>query len=330
MNKKFPISILDLAPILQGHTVSDTFAHSLDLAQHAERWAYTRYWLAEHHNMPNIASSATAILIGYLAEHTKSLRIGSGGIMLPNHAPLMVAEQFGTLASLYPGRIDLGLGRAPGTDPLTSRALRRDIMGAQHFHLMIRDLQTFFSKENSTASVRAIPGEGVEVPLWLLGSSTDSAHLAAAKGLPYAFASHFAPRDLHAALDIYRSEFQPSDQLDAPYKMACVNVIAAQTDAEAEHLATSFYQMALGIIRGSRHPLSPPVENMEAIWSPGEAYAVKQMMQYSFIGSPQKVEAQLKAFIKDTDIDELMVTAHIYRHQDRLKSYEILAGLDLI
>ena len=329
MENSFPISILDLAPILQGHTITDTFANSLDLAQHAERWSYKRYWLAEHHNMPNIASSATAILIGYLAENTQSIRIGSGGIMLPNHAPLMVAEQFGTLGSLYPGRIDLGLGRAPGTDPLTSRALRRDIMGAQHFHLMIRDLQTFLSKENHTASVRAIPGEGVEVPLWLLGSSTDSAHLAAAKGLPYAFASHFAPRDLHAALDIYRSEFQASQELEHPYSMACVNVIAADTDAEAEHLASSFYQMALGIIRGSRHPLSPPVESMEAIWTPGEAYAVKQMMQYSFIGSASTVEQKLQDFIRDTEIDELMVTAHIYSHADRLKSYEILSGLNL-
>lgn len=329
MENRFPISVLDLAPILQGHSIATTFANSLDLAQKTENWGYTRYWLAEHHNMPNIASSATAVLIGQLAAHTRRMRIGSGGIMLPNHAPLMVAEQFGTLGTLFPGRIDLGLGRAPGTDPATSRALRRDVAGAQHFHQLIAELQTYLSGENASGPVRAIPGEGVDVPLWVLGSSTDSAHLAASKGLPYAFASHFAPRDLHAALDIYRKEFQPSAQLSRPRVMACVNVIAADTDALAGHLATSFFLLALGIIRGSRHPLAPPVESMETIWSPGEAYAVEQMMRYSFIGSPATVQTGLREFIRETKLDELMVTAHIYRHTDRLKTYEILSGLDL-
>ncbi len=320
-----PLSVLDLAPITEGNTAETTFKNSLKLAQSVEALGYKRYWLAEHHNMDSVASSATAVLIGYIAGGTKTMRVGSGGIMLPNHAPLVVAEQFGTLASLYPGRIDLGLGRAPGTDQLTAAALRRNRMEtAQDFPEDILALQKYFSAENRNAKVRAIPGEGLDIPIWILGSSTDSAHLAALFGLPYAFASHFAPTHFLTAIDIYRKNFRPSQYLSEPYVMACVNVIAADTNAEAERLATSYYRLATGIITGKRRPLQPPVDSMEGLWSEYEEAAVKQMTHYAFIGDAEKVSRNLSHFQQETQLDEIMVTSHIYDPQARIHSYEVL------
>lgn len=317
--------MLDLAPITEGNTAETTFKNSLKLAQSVEALGYHRYWLAEHHNMDSVASSATAILIGHIAGGTTTMRVGSGGIMLPNHAPLVVAEQFGTLASLYPGRIDLGLGRAPGTDQLTAAALRRNRMEtAQDFPEDIIALQTYFSAENRNAKVRAIPGEGLTIPIWILGSSTDSAHLAAMFGLPYAFASHFAPTHFLTAIDIYRKNFRPSKYLSQPYVMACVNVIAADTTADAEKLATSYYRLATGIITGKRKPLQPPVDSMDGLWSEYEEAAVKQMTHYAFIGDAEKVRSKLSYFQQETQLDEIMVTSHIYDPQARIHSYEVL------
>lgn len=322
--KNVKLSVLDLAPIPEGATPADTFRNSAQLAQAAEAAGYHRYWLAEHHNMPGVASAATSILIGHIAGKTSSIRVGSGGIMLPNHAPLIIAEQFGTLESLYPGRIDLGLGRAPGTDQITSMALRRHSNGTD-FASEIRELKTYFSSDNSVSRVRAIPGEGLDIPIWILGSSTDSAYLAGALGLPYAFASHFAPAHLHHALQIYREQFRPSEQLSAPYTMACVNVIAASDDAYADKLATSFYQLATGIVSGKRRQLQAPVDSMEGLWTEYEEAAVRQMMAYSFIGGKERVLTGLRQFLKQTVVDELMVTAHIYDPNDRIKSYQLLA-----
>lgn len=320
-----PLSVLDLAPVLEGKTPADAFHNSLRLAQHVEKLGFKRFWMAEHHNMVSVASSATAVLLGYIAGGTSTMRVGSGGIMLPNHAPLVVAEQFGTLASLYPGRIDLGLGRAPGTDQVTARALRRDNLGAgSDFPAQVEELQQYLSYDNHTGPVRAIPGEGLDIPIWILGSSTDSAYLAAAMGLPYAFASHFAPAQLHAALKIYRQHFKPSEFLDAPYTMACVNVIAADTDAAANRLATSFYQLFLGIIRGRLRRLGPPIDSMEGVWTEYEAAHAQQMLSCSFIGSAASVQAGLQQFLDETQVDEIMSTAHIYDQEARLYSYEIL------
>jgi luciferase family oxidoreductase group 1 len=320
-----PISVLDLAPIIEGKTIADTLHNSLDLASTAEKLKYNRYWLAEHHNMESIASSATAVLIGYIAGGTSTIRVGSGGIMLPNHAPLVVAEQFGTLASLYPGRIDLGLGRAPGTDQLTAMALRRDRFAANDFNENIQELSTYLSAENKTGRVRAIPGEGLDIPIWILGSSTDSAYLAAYLGLPYAFASHFAPTYLHDAFKIYKQNFRSSKHLKEPYTMACVNVMAADTDAEANYLATSFYQLAMGIVRGKTRPIQPPVDTLEGIWNEFEEAAVKERMQYTFIGSPTTIKDKLQQFLDETEVDELMIVSHIYEHAARVHSYEIVA-----
>ena len=286
-----PLSVLDLAPILEGSNATETFKNSLSLARKVEELGYHRYWLAEHHNMESIASAATAVLIGHIAGGTSNIRVGSGGIMLPNHSPLVIAEQFGTLGSLYPGRIDLGLGRAPGTDQLTAMALRRNHMEtAMDFPENVMDLMRYFSPDNRTAKVRAIPGEGVDIPMWILGSSTDSAKLAAMLGLPYAFATHFAPTHFRAAVQIYRANFRQSQYLDAPYVMACVNVIAADTDEQANKLATSFYQLAINIIRGKSQPLKPPVDTMDGIWTEYEEATVKQMMAYTFIGDAAKVK----------------------------------------
>ncbi|HSU80307.1 MAG TPA: LLM class flavin-dependent oxidoreductase, partial [Candidatus Angelobacter sp.] len=283
--KGITLSVLDLAPILLGATARDSFHNSLKLAQATESYGYKRYWLAEHHNMEGIASSATSVLIGYIAGGTSKIRVGSGGIMLPNHAPLVVAEQFGTLESLYPGRIDLGLGRAPGTDQLTSMALRRDLRGSvNEFPNNVQELIGYFEPKQEGKRVRAVPGEGLEVPIWLLGSSTYSAQLAAMLGLPFAFASHFAPTQLREALSIYRDNFTPSDRLKEPYALACVNVVAANTDDEANYLATSLYQSFLGIIRGTARTLLPPVENMEAHWNDMEKAHVHQSLKYTFIG----------------------------------------------
>lgn len=326
--RDIPYSVLDLATVIQGKTPADTFVSSLDLARHVESWGYTRYWLAEHHNMISVASSATSVAIGYIAGGTKKIRVGSGGIMLPNHAPLVIAEQFGTLESLYPGRIDLGLGRAPGTDQLTAMAIRGDRFAAvNNFPQEVRKLQTYFSAENSSAKVRAIPGEGLEIPIWILGSSTDSAHLAAAMGLPYAFASHFAPAQFLTAIDIYRREFKPSEYLQKPYVLSCVNVIAADTDAEANKLATSLYQMFRGIITGERNLLQPPVDNIADVLSSYEAEQINQMLACTFVGSKALVKEDMESFLAQTQVDEIMVSAHIFDHQAKLRSYEIFAEL---
>ena len=320
-------SVLDLATIIEGKTAADSFHNSLSLAKRAEELGYTRYWFAEHHNMAGVASSATAVLIGYVAAGTSTIRVGSGGIMLPNHAPLIVAEQFGTLASIYPDRIDLGLGRAPGTDPLTAMAIRGQNFGReQNFPADILQLQKFFSVENSTSNLRAIPGEGLDIPIWVLGSSTDSARVAAALGLPYAFASHFAPTYFLEAIRLYRQHFQPSEYLKEPYVMACVNVVAANTDQEAARLATSVQQLFLGVISGKRRLLQPAVDDIASILSEAERYAVQQMLQYSFIGSQSGIEKKLMEFIEQTSVNEIMATSHIYDHPARVHSYEIFAG----
>ncbi len=321
-----PFSVLDLATVAQGQTPADTFKHSLELARHVEKLGYTRYWFAEHHNMISVASSATAVLIGYIAGGTSSIRVGSGGIMLPNHAPLIVAEQFGTLASLYPGRIDLGLGRAPGTDQVTAKAIRGQNFETVHsFQNDIKKLQLLFSNDNSTNEVRAIPGEGLDIPIWILGSSTDSARLAAAMGLPYAFASHFAPAYFKNAIDIYRQNFKPSEHLQKPYLLACVNVVAADTDEEASYLATSVQQFFMGVVTGKRNLLPPPVVSMDNIWTVYEEAAVKQMLTYSFIGGPETIKNEISAFVADNQINELMATSHIFDHQAKLRSYELFA-----
>jgi luciferase family oxidoreductase group 1 len=323
-----PFSILDLSPINQGSDAAQAFRNSLDLAQHAERWGYKRFWLAEHHNMPGIASAATAVAIGYVAGGTRTIRVGSGGVMLPNHAPLVIAEQFGTLHSLYGDRIDLGLGRAPGTDQRTARALRRDFAGtAESFPRDVLELQALLGPVQSGQAVRAVPGAGSRVPLWLLGSSTYSAQLAAALGLPFAFASHFAPADLMPALALYRAQFRPSEQLERPYAMVGVNVFAAETESEARRLATSLQQQFISLRRGAPGPLPPPVESMDAHWSPMERAGVEHALAYSVVGTPDAVEQGLKAIIADTEADELMLTAQIYDHAARLRSFEIAADV---
>lgn len=321
-------SVLDLVPIALGNTHVQSMQNSLDLAINVEKFGYKRFWVSEHHNTDTLVSSATVVLLGYLAQGTSKIRIGSGGIMLPNHAPLIVAEQFGTLATLYPNRIDLGLGRAPGTDQLTAHALRRGKQeSVQDFPNDIEELQTYFSKENQDGRVRAIPGEGLDIPIYLLGSSTFSAQLAAKKGLPYAFASHFAPTHLLDALDLYKGGFTASKYLDKPYSMACVNVFVADTDQEAEYLASSFYQMALGIITNAREPLQPPVEDMDEIWNYQQKSMVQNMMYFTFKGTQQTVEKELGAFIRSTGVDEIIVTSHIYDHSARIKSYKLLSEL---
>jgi len=326
--KSTPFSVLDLVPVVEGATRSEAIAHSLNLAQHVERLGYRRFWISEHHNMESLASASPVLLISHIAQHTSRIRVGSGGVMLPNHAPLIVAEQFGTLATLFPNRIDLGLGRAPGTDPRTAMALRRyQQETVQDFPNNIEELQLYLSEENSTGAVRAIPGEGLDIPLYLLGSSTFSAQLAGKKGLPYAFASHFAPTHLHDALHLYHQHFQPSKQLDKPYTMACVNVIIADTDAEAQRLATSAKRFMLGVIRNTRKPLAPPVDSMEGEWLPHEQAQIEHMMRYSFIGSPQTVAADLEKFKEQTQVDEIIAISHIYDHKARLKSYEHLSSL---
>lgn len=323
-----PVSVLDLATIVEGETPTHAFKRSLLLAQEAERLGYTRYWFAEHHNMESVASAATAVLIGYVAGGTKTIRVGAGGIMLPNHAPLIIAEQFGTLESLYSGRIDLGLGRAPGTDGLTAMALRRNLQaGADSFPNDVIELINYLGPRDEAARVRAIPGEGTEVPVWLLGSSTYSAQLAAHLGLPFAFAAHFAPTYLEEALLLYKQNFQPSQYLQEPYAMACVNVIAAGTDSEAAHLATSFYQVFLGLIRNKRRPLQPPIEEALMDWTEAEKLALQQMMKYSFIGSAGKVQNELGAFVAKTGVDEIMVAAHIYDFEAKKKSYGLVAEM---
>jgi len=319
-------SILDLALVSEGHSLKQTFNNSLALAQNAEQFGYTRFWLAEHHNAVNIGSSATSVLIGYVAEGTNTLRIGSGGIMLPNHSPLIVAEQFGTLGALYPDRIDLGLGRAPGTDRETAQAIRSDFMQAAHkFPEDLEAIQQYFSLDNAESKIRATVAEGVEVPIYILGSSTDSAHLAARKGLPYAFASHFATRHLEEALEIYRKEFQPSAALSQPYVMAGVNIIIGETDAEAESFATSLIRMFLGIFTGKRDYMQPPTAMTQEYREIMEHPQVHQMLKYSFIGSKATVKSQIKSFLETHPVDELIAVTNIYDIQDRIRSYELFA-----
>lgn len=322
-----PVSILDLIPINQGDTAADALHNSLDLAQHAEQWGYSRFWVAEHHNMPNIASSATSVIIGYLASATQRIRIGAGGIMLPNHAPIVVAEQFGTLASLYPGRIDLGLGRAPGSDPLTMRALRRDPARADNFADEVAELQSYFTSALKPRTIQAIPGAGVDVPLWILGSSLFGAHLAAVMGLPYVFAAHFAPDYLFEALNAYRSNFQPSQRLPKPYAVICVNAVVADSDRQAERLFTTMQQSVVNLIRGERQLMMPPVDDIESYWSPIEKQRVSNMLRCSFVGSKTTVKNKLQTFIDETQADEIMVSTNVYDQQERLYSYQSLAEL---
>ncbi|HEY0322181.1 MAG TPA: LLM class flavin-dependent oxidoreductase [Pyrinomonadaceae bacterium] len=323
-----PFSVLDLAPIKEGGTISESFRETLDLARHAEQSGYRRYWLAEHHNIASIASAATSVLIGYVACGTKTIRVGSGGIMLPNHAPLIIAEQFGTLESLYPGRIDLGIGRAPGTDQLTMRALRRNPVNVEEdFPRDVVELLSYFAPSRKGQMVRAVPGEGLRVPVWLLGSSLYSAQLAALLGLPFAFASHFAPDYLLQALKIYRSEFRPSEALREPYAMPCVNVFVADTETEASRLFTSIQQAFINLRRNQPGLLPPPIDSMEGHWSEFERAGVEHALRYSFVGSPESVRRGLAAFIDLTKADELMVTAQIFDHPARLRSFDLLAGV---
>lgn len=320
-------SILDLAAVSAGDSMKQTFEKSMKAAQYAEQLRYTRYWFSEHHNMESVASAATAILIGYVAQGTKSIRVGSGGIMLPNHSPLIIAEQFGTLESMFPGRIDLGLGRAPGTDPLTAMTIRNQPPDAPYdFKANIRQLQQYFSTGNATAKVRALPGEGVDVPLWILGSSTESALLAAELGLPYAFAAHFAPARLMQALHLYRKHFQPSSYLSAPYTLACVNVIAADTTKEAQFLSTSLFKLFQGIFTNNRSPLQAPVafEALESSLTEAQRIGINQMLACTFIGSKEAAGAELKAFLQATNVEEVMVTSYIFDFEKRLYNYKLV------
>ncbi len=323
------LSILDLAPIVEGGNAADALRNTLDLARHAEAWGYQRFWLAEHHNMAGLACSATAVLIGHVAGGTRSIRVGSGGIMLPNHAPLVVAEQFGTLATLYPDRIDLGLGRAPGTDMLTARALRRTLEGAgeDRFPQDVLELQAYLGEPRPDQAVRAIPGSGTHVPIWLLGSSLYSAQLAAHLGLPFAFASHFAPDQLLQALQLYRGGYRPSARWPRPHAMVAVNVVAAPSDAEAARLFTSLQLRFLGMRRGQRGPLPRPVGSMDGLWTEAERGGVASMLEMSAVGGPETVAQQLAHIVEVTRADELIVACAVHEHAARLRSYEILAGL---
>lgn len=322
-----PLSILDLAPIAEGGDAAQSFRNCVDLAQHGERWGYQRFWLAEHHGMPGIASAATSVLIAHVAGHTARIRVGAGGIMLPNHSPLVIAEQFGTLESLFPGRIDLGLGRAPGSDHATARALRRNLASdADEFPQDVVELMDYFA-DSPRRQVRAVPGAGLKVPVWILGSSLFGAQLAAALGLPYAFASHFAPQMMMQAIETYRATFRPSAQLDKPYVMLGFNVFAADTDEEAQYLATSMQQAFVNLRSGRPTRLKPPVRDYLGQIGPAERAMLDQVLSCSAIGSPGTVAAQLKEFIGRTGADELMVTSQIYEHAKRLRSYEITAQI---
>jgi luciferase family oxidoreductase group 1 len=323
-----PVSVLDLSPIRQGGTAAESFRNTLDLARHAERLGYKRFWVAEHHSLPGIASAATAVVIGHIAGGTSRIRVGAGGIMLPNHAPLVVAEQFGTLESLFPGRIDLGLGRAPGGDAQTARALRRHLGGSgDRFPQDLQELTDYFKPGGPGNGVHAVPGEGLDVPVWLLGSSDFSARLAAERGLPFAFASHFAPDYLHEALALYRRYFEPSKELDEPHVMVAANVFAADTDAEARRLFTSAQQQFLNLVRGTPGLLPPPVESMDRVWFPHERAHVERMTRCSAVGPPETVRRWLEQFAAETQADELILAGQIYDHAARLRSFEIAAAV---
>ncbi|NGM88695.1 LLM class flavin-dependent oxidoreductase [Parapusillimonas sp. SGNA-6] len=322
-----PFSILDLSPITEGSTAAVSFRNTLDIAQHAEKWGYRRYWMAEHHGMPGIASAATSILIAHVAAGTSAIRVGAGGIMLPNHSPLVIAEQFGTLESLYPGRIDLGLGRAPGSDQVTNRALRRNLStDPDEFPRDVLELMDFMSDEPHQ-SVLAVPGKGLNVPIWILGSSLFGAQLAAALGLPYAFASHFAPQQMMQAIQLYRSTFKPSARLAQPYVMLGFNVFAADTDEEAHYLATSWQQSFVNLRSGRPSRLPPPMKGYLEQLGPQAQDLLQHVLSCSAIGAPATVDAQLRAFIERTGADELMITSNMFDHQARLRSYEITAQL---
>ncbi|HTP40227.1 MAG TPA: LLM class flavin-dependent oxidoreductase [Steroidobacteraceae bacterium] len=323
--RELPLSILDLAWIPEGSNAATALGHSRDLVQHAESWGFNRHWVAEHHNMPGVACTATAVVLGYLAAATRRIRVGSGGVMLPNHAPLIIAEQFGTLDTLYPGRIDLGLGRAPGTDGLTVRALRRDPANAEHFASDVQELQYFFDAEAARGRVQAVPAAGRNVPIWILGSSTWGAQLAAALGLPFAFAAHFAPRDLEQALHLYRSGFKPSPQLERPYVMVGVHVYAADTDAEARLLATTLQQMFLALHAGRPRALQPPRADLEQVTPAADLAGVVATMRYASIGTRDRVLANLAEIAGRTQADELIIAAPMFDHAARMHSYELIA-----
>ena len=321
-----PFSVLDLSPILLGGTATDALRNSRDLAGHAERLGYLRYWLAEHHNMPGVASAATAVAIGYVAGGTSKIRVGAGGGMLPNHSPLVIAEQFGTLESLYPGRIDLAVGRAPGTDPNTAHALRRDMVnGAETFPQDVVELLSYFQPPQPGQMIRAIPGAGLKVPIWILGSSLYGAQLAAILGLPFAFASHFAPDYLMQALEMYRAKFRPSEFLKQPYAMCGIGVFAADSVAQARRIFTSMQMQFVNLRRGQPSPLNPPVDSMDDYWTEAEKVLVERATKYAVVGTPQVVRERLNEFISRTQADELMVTAQIYDHAARRRSYELVA-----
>ncbi|KQL54101.1 hypothetical protein AN964_11740 [Heyndrickxia shackletonii] len=324
-NIHIPVSVLNLAPIREGQTTKEAIDSMVDLAQAVEKMGYTRYWIAEHHNTSTLVSSATSILIKHTLEHTSKIKVGSGGVMLPNHSPLVVAEQFGTMATIYPGRVDLGLGRAPGTDMETASALRRSQVDSVYtFPDDIQSLLTYFGPEEEQGSVKAYPGVGTNIPIYVLGSSTDSAHLAARLGLPYVFASHFAPRYMEEAISIYRMEFKPSQYLDKPYMMVCLNVIAAETDEEAKNLSTTMKQFFLNVVRGSRIKLQPPVETMDYLWTPMEAEMAESMSRMSFMGSKESIRQQLTNFQSYFNVNEIMAVSYIYDADKQKRSYEIL------
>jgi len=322
-----PLSILDLVRVRQGETERGALDHARDLAQHAEGWNYERLWVAEHHNMPGIASAATSLVIQHIAAGTKTLRVGSGGIMLPNHSPLVIAEQFGTLEALFPGRIDLGLGRAPGTDQPTFRALRRDNSAADRFPLDVRELQVLLGPVQQGQVVRAVPGADSNVPLWILGSSTYGAQVAAEFGLPYAFASHFAPDALDTALELYRMRFKPSAQLAKPHAMVGVNIIAAETDEEARHLATTQQMSFTDLFRGERGLSRPPIDDIETYWLPHEKRQAQGMLDVAIYGSRATVRKSMEALIARTKADELMIVSDVFDHEKRLRSFEMIAEI---
>jgi luciferase family oxidoreductase group 1 len=323
-----PFSVLDLSPILQGSNATQSFRNTLDLAQHAERFGFNRYWVAEHHGIPGIASAATSVLIGHIAAGTSTIRVGAGGIMLPNHSPLVIAEQFGTLEALFPGRIDLGLGRAPGSDQVTARALRRNLSADENqFPRDVLELMAYFAPAQEGQAVRAVPGEGLNIPIWILGSSLFGATLAAALGLRFAFASHFAPAQMEQAIEIYRTQFRPSEQLQKPYVMLGFNIFAADTDAEAQLLATSMQQSFTNLRRGRPTQLPPPVADYVSTLAPHEKAQLEQILSCSAIGSADTVRKGLTDFIARTGADELMITCQIFDHKARVHSYEIVAAV---
>ncbi|MGG0251585.1 luciferase family oxidoreductase group 1 [Peribacillus frigoritolerans] len=323
-NINIPVSVLNLSPIRQGQEPKDAIDAMVDLAKATEEMGYNRYWIAEHHNTPTLVSSATSILIKHTLEHTKTIRVGSGGVMLPNHSPLVVAEQFGTMATIYPNRLDLGLGRAPGTDMMTASALRRSQKDSVYtFPNDVNSLLTYFGPEEKQGYVKAYPGVGTEIPLYILGSSTDSAYLAAQLGLPYVFASHFAPRHMEEAISIYRNRFQPSDYLDSPYMMVCLNVIASETDEEAKRESTTMQQFFLNVVRGTQFPLQPPVDSMDNLWSEPEKEMASSMTSVALVGSKETVRAQLTNFQEKYNVDEIMAVSYIFNPEKQKRSYQI-------